>query len=109
MKISPPETSYFLEIMNLRMFIIGNMFSLLTKITSHYYLWFFLLLLSAIVSHAAPTHGSDIKMGNGNQAIDVLSLLNNEMENASFVTFSTERFEVNMFEHSLGDYENELH
>ena len=86
MKNSPPETSYFLEIMNLLMFFIGNVFSLLTKITGHYYLWFFLLLVTVIGSHAAPTHGSDIEMGNGNQAIDALSILNNGMENASFVT-----------------------
>ena len=77
MKNSPPETSYFPEMMNLLMFIIGNMFSLLNKITSHYNMWFLLLLALAISSQAAPTPSSDIEMGNGNQTINVLSPLNN--------------------------------
>ena len=88
------------------MFIIGNMFSLLNNITSHYHVWFFLLLALAIGSQAS---SSEIKMGNGNQAMNLLSLLDSRMENTSFVIYSTDRFEVKTFENSLGDYENEIH
>ena len=62
----------------------------------YYYVWFF-FLLAAIGSQAAPTSSSEIEMGNGNQAMNLLSLLDSRMENTSIVTYSMDRFEVKTF------------
>ena len=68
----------------------------------------FLMLLAAIGSQAAPTSSSEIEMGNGNQAMDLLSFLDRGVENVSSVTYPTSKFKINTFENILGDYENEL-
>ena len=85
------------------------MFSLINQIISHYYVWFFLLIAFAIGAQASAIPNSEINLNNRDQPINVFSLLNNGMENTSFITYSADRFEVNTFVHSLKYYEEDVY